>query len=110
MMPLSPPHSGCRREEHPPLRARRGLLQAGALGLFGATLADLLRLEAQAAGLEPSRGARAKAVVFIFQNGGPSQFETWDPKPEAPQEIRGEYRPISTTVDGLRICEHLPRL
>lgn len=100
---------GCRPHEHPPARTRRGLLQVGGLSLFGASLADLLRLEARASQTPPRRG-RARAVVFIFQTGGPSQFETWDPKPDAPSEIRGEYRPISTSVAGLQVCEHLPRL
>jgi hypothetical protein len=49
-------------------------------------------------------------VIFIFQGGGPSQFETWDPKPDAPSEIRGAYSPIATRVPELRICEYLPRL
>jgi hypothetical protein len=112
---------GCKAEEHAPSRARRGLLQAGALGLLGTTLADLLALEAAAASSPirnpqfaiRNRGIRnpkARSVVFIFQAGGPSQFETWDPKPEAPAEIRGEYRPIPTAVDGLQVCEYLPRL
>jgi len=79
------------------------------MSLLGTSLADLLRLEAQAAGQSPRRRT-AKSVIFIFQAGGPSQFETWDPKPDAPSEIRGAYDPISTRVDGLRICEHLPRL
>jgi len=78
------------------------------MGLLAAGLGDLLRLEAAAAGARPP--ARARSVLFIFQSGGPSQFETWDPKPEAPAEIRGEYGAIPTAVDGLRICEHLPGL
>ncbi len=106
--PDPPSHapSGCRPREHAPAWTRRGLVQAGALGLFGAGLGDLLR--AEAAG--PERRGRARSVVFIFQSGGPSQFETWDPKPEAPSEIRGEYGAIGTRVDGFRVCEHLPRL
>ena len=97
---------GCNREDHPHI-GRRELLQAGALGLFGAGLADLLRLEAQA--VQPGR-RRAKAVVFIFQSGGPSQHETWDPKPDAPDGIRGEYGTTQTKLPGIRFCEYLPRL
>src|SRR5262245_35900387 len=97
---------GCRREDHPQI-GRRELLQAGGLGLFGAGLADLLRLEAQA--VQPSR-PRAKAVVFIFQSGGPSQHETFDPKPDALDGIRGEYGTTQTKLTGVRFCEHLPRL
>jgi hypothetical protein len=75
--------SGCRRDDHPHI-GRRELLQAGGLGLFGATLGDLFRLESHAAPRTRARSARAKAVIFIFQFGGPSQHETWDPKPDAP--------------------------
>ena len=99
---------GCRREDHPSI-GRRELLQVGAMSLFGAQLADLLRLESQAATAAPRR-ARAKSVVFIFQSGGPSQHETFDPKPDAPQEIRGEYGSTQTKLAGIRFCEHLPRL
>jgi hypothetical protein len=101
--------NGCTPEEHAPPFTRRGILQAGGLGLFGLTLADLLQVEARASTGIPQPG-RARSVVFIFQAGGPSQFETWDPKPDAPAEIRGEYHPIPTRVAGLQVCEHLPRL
>src|SRR6188474_2722614 len=101
-------HPGCRPEEHPPLD-RRELLRAGGLGLFGLTTADLVRLESQAAP-QPPVGRRARAVIFIFQSGGPSQHETWDPKPDAPAEIRGEYGTTATRVPGFRVCEYLPQL
>jgi Protein of unknown function (DUF1501) len=98
---------GCQPEDHPAI-GRRELLQVGALGLIGTGLADLLRLEAQAT---PSpRTKRAKAVVFIFQSGGPSQHETFDPKPHAPDGIRGEYGTTQTKLPGVRFCEYLPRL
>ena len=86
---------GCRREDHPAI-GRRELLQVGGLSLLGTGLADLLQFESQAA--ESSRSARAKAVVFIFQSGGPSQHETFDPKPDAPTEIRGEYGTVQTRL------------
>jgi hypothetical protein len=84
------------------------LLQVGALGLFGAGLADLLRIEAQAENRSPRR--QAKSVVFIFQSGGPSQHETFDPKPDAPDGIRGEYGVTQTKIAGVHFCEYLPRL
>src|SRR5262245_55817982 len=100
---------GCRREDHPSI-GRRELLQAGGLGLLGVGLPDLLRLEAQtvpkAGGISP----KAKAVVFIFQSGGPSQHATFDPKPAAPAEVRGEYGTTASSVPGVRFCEYLPRL
>ena len=102
--------TGCTPGDHPRI-ARRGILQIGGLSLFGAGLADLLHLESDAA-VSPDRRPRrgARGVIFIFQSGGPSQFETWDPKPDAPAEIRGEYGAVATAVEGFRICEHLPRL
>jgi hypothetical protein len=100
---------GCQREDHPAI-GRRQLLQAGGVSLFGIGMGDLLRLEAEAnTGSRPVRG-RARAVIFIFQSGGPSQHETWDPNPEAPAEIRGEYGTIATALPGVRFCEYLPRL
>lgn len=98
---------GCDPNEHPYI-GRRELLQIGGLSLLGTGVADLLRLEAHAA---PARRAkRAKAVIFIFQSGGPSQHETFDPKPDAPEGIRGDYGTTQTTLPGVRFCEYLPRL
>ena len=85
---------GCTPSDHPNI-GRRRLLEAGGLSLFGLGLADLLRVEAQAATAAAAR-ATAKSVVFIFQSGGPSQHETWDPKPQAPAEIRGDYGTTAT--------------
>ncbi len=99
---------GCHPADHP-LIGRRELLRVGGLGLLGTGLADLLRLEAHAAA-PAGRSARAKSVVFIFQSGGPSQHETFDPKPDAPDGIRGEYGTTQTKLAGVRFCEHLPRL
>src|SRR5262245_22460837 len=100
------PRSGCQRSDHPSI-GRRELLQVGGLSLIGVGLGDLNRLEAHAV----TRGrARAKSVVFIFQSGGPSQHETFDPKPDAPDGIRGEYGTTQTKLPGVRFCEYLPRL
>ncbi len=99
---------GCQRGDHPRI-GRRELLQVGGMSLFGMGLADLLRLESQAATSAPTHG-KAKSVVFIFQSGGPSQHETFDPKPEAPEGIRGEYGTIQTSLPGVSFCEHLPKL
>jgi hypothetical protein len=99
--------NGCRPQDHPHI-GRRQLLQVGAVSLLGTGLADLLRLEAQAR--TAPRAKRTKAVVFIFQSGGPSQHETFDPKPDAPDGIRGAYGTTQTTLPGVRFCEYLPRL
>ena len=100
---------GCTHDDHPRI-GRRRLLEAGGMSLFGLGLADLLRVEKQAAAATTSSRATAKSVVFIFQSGGPSQHETWDPKPDAPAEIRGEYGTTATRIGGYRICEYLPKL
>jgi hypothetical protein len=107
-MSRTPHRLGCTPTDHPNI-GRRRLLEAGGLSLFGLSLADLLRVQAQAEGATQSR-ATAKSVVFIFQSGGPSQHETWDPKPEAPAEIRGDYGTTATRTSGYRICEYLPKL
>lgn len=86
--------------------SRRELLQVGGAALLGLTSGELEMLRAAA----PEGGKRATSVVFLFLFGGPSQIDLWDMKPEAPAEIRGEFRPASTTVPGIQLCEHLPRL
>ncbi|MCC6509232.1 MAG: DUF1501 domain-containing protein [Pirellulaceae bacterium] len=100
---------GCRTEDHPRI-GRRDLLQIGGMSLFGMGLGDLLRLEAHAATTGSESIGKAKSVVFIFQSGGPSQHETFDPKPEAPDMIRGEYGVTRTRTPGEVFCEYLPKL
>jgi hypothetical protein len=78
------------------------------LGAAGLTLPDLLRWEARAAD-EGRAPRRTSSVIILWMRGGPSQHETWDPKPEAPSEYRGPFGAIRTTVPGIRICELLPR-
>jgi hypothetical protein len=87
---------------------RRDFLKLGAAGVFGLSLAQLLELEARAA--DPDRTKRADAVVFLWLAGGASTIDMWDLKPDAPEEIRGEFKPIPTRVPGLDISEHLPRM
>jgi hypothetical protein len=91
---------------------RRQVLQAGGLGLLGLSLAELWAARAQAAtAAQQSAGfGRAKACIFLFMWGGPSQLDTFDMKPDAPEEIRGPFRPISTRVAGVQICQHFARL
>jgi hypothetical protein len=87
--------------------SRRTLLEVGSLALGGFTLADFLRARAQA-GTPDS--ARDTAVIQIFMGGGPSHIDMYDLKPEAPAEVRGEFRPISTSLPGVQISEHLPHM
>ncbi|MBN9122233.1 MAG: DUF1501 domain-containing protein [Planctomycetes bacterium] len=86
---------------------RRAVLSAGALGFTGLALPDLLRLRANAAPTTQGT-ARGKSVVMIWLRGGASHIDSYDMKPDAPAEIRGEFNPIRTNVPGVRVCEHLP--
>jgi hypothetical protein len=85
--------------------SRRTFLRLGGLALGGLTLPQLLRAEAQA-GIKSSH----RSVIMIFLSGGPPHQDMVDLKPDAPAEIRGEFKPIKTNVTGIQICEHLPRL
>ena len=85
--------------------ARRSFLRAGALGCGGLALPSLLRAEA-AAGIRSSH----KAVINVHLDGGPPQMDLIDPKPDAPQEIRGEFKSLRTRIPGLHLTELLPRL
>lgn len=88
-----------------PLR-RRSFLQAGALGLTGLGMADLLRLRAEAG--QTGGSTPDTSVIFIWLPGGPPHTETYDMKPNAPADYRGEFNPISTAVPELQVCELLP--
>ena len=88
---------------HPRL-SRRQWLQAGSIGLMGLSIADV-----EAARVE-NRQAPLKSVIYLFLSGGLGQHDSFDMKPEAPDNIRGEFEPVSTRTPGLQICEHLPRL
>jgi hypothetical protein len=90
---------------------RRELLRVGGLGLLGLSLPDLLRGRAAASPSRARRPAgRAKSCILLFMVGGPPQYETWDPKPDAPSAIRGEFRLIATSVPGLQVCELMPQV
>jgi hypothetical protein len=96
---------------------RREALRVGGLGFTGLLWSDWLRARSATAGQprparKPAAGqfGRAKACILIFNYGGPSHLDTFDLKPDAPKEIRGEFNPIATRVPGISISEHLPRL
>ena len=86
--------------------SRRGLLRFGTVGLSGGNLSHWLAARA----LSSELPARTDACIVLFLNGGPSHLDMWDMKPRAPVEIRGEFRPISSSVPGLSVSEHLPQL
>jgi hypothetical protein len=85
--------------------SRRGFLKIGGLVMGGAALPDILRAEA-ASGV----GRSHKAIIMVFLPGGPPHQDMWDIKMDAPDEIRGPFRPISTNVPGIQICELFPRI
>ncbi|MFN3650666.1 MAG: DUF1501 domain-containing protein [Armatimonadota bacterium] len=85
--------------------SRRDFLKAGALTAFGLSLADYFHLRSAAAAAAP----KADAVILLWMAGGPSHLDSFDPKPEAPAEIRGEFSAIPTKVDGIQVSEHLSR-
>jgi hypothetical protein len=91
---------------------RRDVLKFGAAGLLGLGLPELLRLEARAEQARGTSGRRRKAnaVIMVWLGGGPATIDMWDLKPEAPDGIRGDFKPIDTNVPGVQISEHLPKM
>jgi hypothetical protein len=94
--------------------SRREVMRIGALGAASLSLPQLLQLEAVAAAQGQSAAGysfgKAKRILLLYLQGAASQFETWDPKPQAPEEIRGKFGAISTVVPGVAICDRLPRV
>jgi len=85
---------------------RRNCLQLGLGALGGVGLSGMLRLQAESA----TADARKRSCILVWLDGGPTHYETFDPKPNAPSEIRGEFHPISTSIPGVQFSEHLVRL
>src|SRR5438552_559128 len=96
--------------------SRREFMRVGGAGLFGVALGDILRL--QALGSEPASDAaktkagwgKAQSVIVIFLQGGPSHIDIWDPKPEAPSNVRGEFKTLRSKVPGIQLSEVMPKL
>jgi hypothetical protein len=93
---------------------RRELLRAGSLGIFGLNLAQFFAWQKTALATDKFAGARgyasARSVLFIFLQGGPSHIDIWDPKPDAPANIRGTFKPIKTKIPGTQISETMPMM
>ncbi|MBI1831202.1 MAG: DUF1501 domain-containing protein, partial [Planctomycetes bacterium] len=92
---------------------RRQLLQAGGIGVLGLTLPQFLQARAEPGPLRGSarhNANRQKSCIFIVQYGGASHHDSWDLKPDAPEDIRGPYRPIATNVPGIQVGELFPKL
>lgn len=97
--------SGCTEFQKSLGLNRRGFLKAGGLGTAGLTLSDLLQHEAHAG----PAAKKENSVIILWMRGGPSQHETWDPKPLAPAEFRGDFGAIKTSVPGIEIVDLMPR-
>ncbi len=104
---MSSRNAGCASYRSLPAMQRRSFLGAGALSTLGLTLSSALRREAQAA---TGRTARAKSVILFWLQGGVSHHDTFDPKPGAPIDVRGEFSTISTQLPGVQFSDRLPRL
>src|SRR5437867_5775343 len=96
--------------------SRREFIRVGGAGLFGVGLGDVLKLQALAAesasdaAKSKAGWGKAKSVVLLFLQGGPSHLDIWDPKPEAPSNIRGEFKTLKAGVDGIQLSETMPLL
>ncbi len=110
-------HAGCslgsplrpRARDFIRVGSRRWFLQTGLAGLAGLSLPELLRSRAEAAGAASDQGDHGrKSVILFWLSGGPSHIDMWDPKPDAPSEIRGPFGTIATNLPGVRVSEHLP--
>jgi hypothetical protein len=97
-----------RQREGLTLVDRRGMLKAGLAGIAGLSLPELLRSRSEAAS-SGGRGKSRKSVILLWMAGGPSQIDTWDPKPDRPLINRGPFSTIATKLPGVRVCEHLPK-
>jgi len=84
--------------------SRRKLLEVGALSALGVSLPNILRAD------QNTKPIKAKSCIFIYQYGGLSQLDSWDPKPDSPEGIRGPYKPIATKLPGFRVGELMPKL
>jgi hypothetical protein len=96
--------AGCADFRHSLRPDRRSFLKAGLLGTAGLSLAQLLRSEARAS----SQSSHKPSVIILWMRGGPSHLDMWDPKPDAPAEVRGEFGTIPTSLPGVRLCDLLP--
>ena len=95
--------------------SRRELIRVGGAGLLGVSLANILQLEARGAANPIDAAKRsgfgsAKNFIFVFLQGGPSHLDIWDPKPDAPDNIRGDFKPIQTKIAGVGVSEVMPNL
>jgi hypothetical protein len=101
-------HEGAGARARHDCLSRRQLLRIGGVGSLGLTLPGLLQAEAEGTAPRNSAAGPIRSCILIFYYGGPSHIDTFDMKPNAPAEVRGQFGSIATSVPGLRVCEHLP--
>ncbi|MBT5621131.1 MAG: DUF1501 domain-containing protein, partial [Verrucomicrobia bacterium] len=90
--------------------ARRDFIQVGVGGVLGLGMSDLIRLRAEAAWAVGKASPDQVNCILVWLDGGPTHYEMFDPKPDAPSDVRGKFDPIPTTVPGVQFCETVPRL
>src|SRR5436190_15396774 len=92
--------------------SRREFLRVGGAGILGLSLGDIFRLQAATteAPVNKTGWGQAKSVIMIFLQGGPSHIDIWDPKPDAPSNVRGEFKQIKSNVPGIWLSEVMPQL
>src|SRR5262245_23837637 len=86
--------------------SRRSFLRVGGLATLGLSLDTFLRLQAS----QPTSNRKSIGCILLWMQGGPSHHDSFDPKPDAPVEVRGEFKTIPTTLPGIQVAEHLPLL
>src|SRR5437016_4356687 len=89
---------------------RRDWLRISTLAGLGATLTGRVATTTEPPAASVPGFGRAKSVILVFANGGQSQIDMWDPKPNAPLDVRGAFQPIATAIPGVHFCEHMPRI
>jgi hypothetical protein len=107
---MTDPHNAPHRHVHRIGMLRREVLQVGYSGLFGLGLGHILEQRQARASPSATSTGTPKSILLIFLTGAASHHDTFDMKPLAPAEVRGEFKPIETSVPGIQICEHLPKL
>src|SRR5688500_9132620 len=90
--------------------SRRELLKLSAAGVLGTSMSGWLPLLAERAAGAAVPGKKRKSCILLWMDGGPSQHETFDPKPDAPAEVRGEFETIATSVPGIQVSDRLPKV
>src|SRR5262249_20281855 len=102
-------HQGSAQRTLSSLPNRRDLMQVGFSTALGMGLSGLVTARAASDDRSKRSQGRAKSLILVYQTGGASQIDTLDPKPNAPDGVRGEFKPIATRATGIQVCEHLPK-